>query len=208
MHRKANMSYRVSSRSGCSGDRAGGSVDQVDDDGVRGVTGLDRGDGFLPAHAHAGGVARAAGLGRGADPVLDGRDDRGSVHHVAGRLAFWQSWRGAALGTLGGRQRGEPCRHVAVAEPTATGRVIAAWPSFALIAAYELLMRQVRRNATGGVGQREPSPRLQPGRLTAVGGAMREPGQSLAGPHWPSDGSRSHGTPPGPSAAGVAMGSG
>ena len=28
--------------------------------------------------------------------------------------------------------------NVAVAEPTATGRVIAAWPSFALIAAYEL----------------------------------------------------------------------
>jgi hypothetical protein len=41
--------------------------------------------------------------------------------------------------------------NVAVAEPTATGRVIAAWPSFALIAAYELLMRQVRRSATTGV---------------------------------------------------------
>jgi hypothetical protein len=37
--------------------------------------------------------------------------------------------------------------NVAVAEPTATGRVIAAWPSFPLIAAYELLMRQVRRAA-------------------------------------------------------------
>jgi uncharacterized protein DUF2637 len=37
--------------------------------------------------------------------------------------------------------------NVAVAEPTATGRVIAAWPSFSLIAAYELLMRQVRRAA-------------------------------------------------------------
>jgi hypothetical protein len=37
--------------------------------------------------------------------------------------------------------------NVAVAEPTATGRVIAAWPSFALIAANELLMRQVRRSA-------------------------------------------------------------
>jgi hypothetical protein len=36
--------------------------------------------------------------------------------------------------------------NVAVAEPTAVGRVIAAWPSFALIAAYELLMRQVRRS--------------------------------------------------------------
>jgi Protein of unknown function (DUF2637) len=39
--------------------------------------------------------------------------------------------------------------NVAVAEPTVTGRVIAAWPSFALIAAYELLMRQVRRSAEG-----------------------------------------------------------
>jgi hypothetical protein len=38
---------------------------------------------------------------------------------------------------------------VAVAEPTATGRVIAAWPSFALIASYELLMRQVRRPGRG-----------------------------------------------------------
>jgi hypothetical protein len=34
--------------------------------------------------------------------------------------------------------------NVAVAEPTVYGRVIAAWPSFALIAAYELLMRQIR----------------------------------------------------------------
>jgi Protein of unknown function (DUF2637) len=38
--------------------------------------------------------------------------------------------------------------NVAVAEPTATGRVIAAWPSFALISAYEMLMRQVRRSAS------------------------------------------------------------
>jgi hypothetical protein len=35
--------------------------------------------------------------------------------------------------------------NVAVAEPTMTGRVVAAWPSFSLIAAYELLMRQVRQ---------------------------------------------------------------
>jgi Protein of unknown function (DUF2637) len=41
--------------------------------------------------------------------------------------------------------------NVAVAEPTATGRVIAAWPSFALIASYELLMRQVRRAAEVGI---------------------------------------------------------
>ena len=43
--------------------------------------------------------------------------------------------------------------NVAVAEPTATGRVNAAWPSFALIGAYELLMRQVRRSAANGTSQ-------------------------------------------------------
>jgi hypothetical protein len=39
--------------------------------------------------------------------------------------------------------------NVAVAEPTLTGRVIAAWPSFALIGSYEL--RQVRRAACRSV---------------------------------------------------------
>ena len=39
--------------------------------------------------------------------------------------------------------------NVAVAEPTTIGRVIAAWPSFALIGSYEMLMRQVRRTAAG-----------------------------------------------------------
>src|SRR6266568_3192142 len=39
--------------------------------------------------------------------------------------------------------------NIAVAEPSLIGRVIAAWPSFALTASYELLTRQVRRGATG-----------------------------------------------------------
>jgi hypothetical protein len=39
--------------------------------------------------------------------------------------------------------------NVAVAEPTLVGRVIAAWPTFALTASYELLTRQVRTGATG-----------------------------------------------------------
>jgi len=38
--------------------------------------------------------------------------------------------------------------NVAVAQPTVIGRLIAAWPSFALICSYELLMRHVRRSAT------------------------------------------------------------
>jgi Protein of unknown function (DUF2637) len=48
--------------------------------------------------------------------------------------------------------------NVAVAEPTATGRVIAAWPSFALIVSYELLMRQVRRAADAGARRQQLGP--------------------------------------------------
>jgi|SRR5579875_595182 len=48
--------------------------------------------------------------------------------------------------------------NVAVAQPTVAGRVIAAWPSFALIRAYELLMRQVRRNAGDGGGRQSRKP--------------------------------------------------
>jgi hypothetical protein len=55
--------------------------------------------------------------------------------------------------------------NVAVAEPTVTGRVIAAWPSFSLIAAYELLMRQVRRvaetAASGRLSRRSPGLRTR-----------------------------------------------
>jgi hypothetical protein len=38
--------------------------------------------------------------------------------------------------------------NVAVAEPSAVGRLIAGWPSCALIGSYELLMRQIRRTST------------------------------------------------------------
>jgi Protein of unknown function (DUF2637) len=49
--------------------------------------------------------------------------------------------------------------NVAVAEPDLIGRIIAAWPSFALTASYELLTRQVRRSASAGDGH----PRLPAG---------------------------------------------
>jgi hypothetical protein len=54
--------------------------------------------------------------------------------------------------------------NVGVAAPTATGRVIAAWPSFALIAAYEMLMRRIRRNAAsaGPALQRSELPQDRP----------------------------------------------
>jgi len=51
--------------------------------------------------------------------------------------------------------------NVAVAEPSLIGRVIAAWPSFALTASYELLTRQVRRGAARMGSQEEQPQRLR-----------------------------------------------
>jgi hypothetical protein len=51
--------------------------------------------------------------------------------------------------------------NVAVAEPTLIGRVIAAWPSFALIGSYELLMRQIRRTASDTRAAARPSRTLK-----------------------------------------------
>lgn len=66
--------------------------------------------------------------------------------------------------------------NVAAATPTVEGRVIAAWPSFALMGAYELLMRQVR-HAAG----REPPTTEQRGRGAEcdVGQGGHDPGTAL-----------------------------
>jgi hypothetical protein len=58
--------------------------------------------------------------------------------------------------------------NVAVAEPTATGRVIAAWPSFALIASCQLLMRQVRRAAEDDASRQAGQTR-KPARRRVIG---------------------------------------
>lgn len=63
--------------------------------------------------------------------------------------------------------------NVAVAQPALVGRVIPAWPSFALIGAYEMLMRQVRRSA---VTRARPQPRESVVRASswqANGGSVR-----------------------------------
>jgi hypothetical protein len=75
--------------------------------------------------------------------------------------------------------------NVAVAEPTAAGRAIAAWPSFALIASYELLMRQVRRAAAAGTSRRRShQPRSRPEQASPAyrpGVARSDAGARLAG---------------------------
>jgi hypothetical protein len=69
--------------------------------------------------------------------------------------------------------------NVAVAEPTLIGRVIAAWPSFALTASYELLTRQVRRHAADEDPQNQQPRKPRPARpVTMARGTA--PGLTLA----------------------------
>jgi hypothetical protein len=132
-------------------------VDPADDDRVRGDAGADRRHGLLPARAPARRAPRSAKLDSGAEAAVGGRDDRGSINNFAGGLAWREPGRAPAVGLLVIGSVASLAANVAAAEPTATGRVIAAWPSFALIASYELLMRQVRRVADGGVSDQSKS---------------------------------------------------
>lgn len=97
--------------------------------------------------------------------------------------------------------------NVAVAQPTVVGRVIAAWPSFALIGAYELLMRQVRRGAAGGGRPRHANPAPRLSKRDGDRGAVRR--SRCPAPEPAHGGKRAGGgAGPGPSAAGVAVGTG
>jgi Protein of unknown function (DUF2637) len=74
--------------------------------------------------------------------------------------------------------------NVAVAEPSLTGRVIAAWPSFALTASFELLTRQVRRGAARADAENQQLQEPQASRAVAERGpapGLRVVGLSRAG---------------------------
>jgi hypothetical protein len=90
----------------------------------------------------------------------------------SGRPAGALSWL-----LLGAGSVASLAANVAVAEPTMTGRVIAAWPSFALIGSYELLMRQIRATAAALSPRR---PRLQPPRTRTETSTLAA-GASVAG---------------------------
>jgi Protein of unknown function (DUF2637) len=114
-------------------------VDPVDDDWVRGAARADRGDGVIlhmhmlvELHGQPGWVAALTPFS------VDGMIVAASTTLLADSRS---GGRGGVLpwGLLVVGSVASLAANVAVAEPTATGRVIAAWPSFALIAAYELL---------------------------------------------------------------------
>ena len=78
--------------------------------------------------------------------------------------------------------------NVAVAEPTLVGRVIAAWPSFALTALFELLTRQVRRGAAREDAENQQLREPQPSR--AVAGCGPASGLRVVGPSQAGGGSQ------------------
>jgi hypothetical protein len=128
-------------------------------------------DRVLPAHAPAGATAWAAGWVAALTPLsVDGMIVAASTTLLAesrsggrGGLLPWALLVAGSVASL--------AANAAIAEPTTTGRVIAAWPSFALIAAYELLMRQIRRAAEVGTGP-QPSRRASD---SFAGAAMAAP---------------------------------
>jgi hypothetical protein len=74
--------------------------------------------------------------------------------------------------------------NVAVVEPILTGRVIAAWPSFALTASWELLIRQVRGGSSHQVvccrlRRQWPAPRCGP-----TSGSDRLDSSGCGGRRW------------------------
>lgn len=83
-------------------------MDPVDHDRVRGAAGADHGHGVLP-HMHLlVETHRQPGWIAALTPLVGGKDDRGRVDHVAGRLMRAGAGRGAAMVATGERQRSEP----------------------------------------------------------------------------------------------------
>lgn len=73
--------------------------------------------------------------------------------------------------------------NVAVAQPTVTGRLIAAWPSFALICSYELLMRHVRNTASRVPSMAEPQCRNPSHKIMTPLNGLNVPARQQPGRH-------------------------
>ncbi|MEV5576639.1 DUF2637 domain-containing protein [Spirillospora sp. NPDC052269] len=83
----------------------------------------------------------------------------------AGRNESCLAWTFLILGSLASL-----AANIAVAEPTITGRVVAAWPSFALVGAYEMLMSQLRHGRLCRGERPDPlSPQEVPGEAADEG---------------------------------------
>jgi hypothetical protein len=147
-------------------ERRGGSVDPVDHDRLRRVAGADRRVSpylhthlLVESHGQPGWVAALTPLS--VDGMIVAASTTLLTDSLAGKRGGVLPWALLAVGSVASL-----AANVTVAEPTAAGRVIATWPSLALISAYELLMRQVRRGAVRSGRPRHAKPALiqrQPG---------------------------------------------
>lgn len=88
-------------------------------------------------------------------------------HGSRGGLLAWSLLMGASLASLGA--------NIAVAEPSLIGRIIAAWPSAALIGSYELLMAQVRRISVSVMNAGVTVHDLPPGTTEQAGSSGAQP---------------------------------
>jgi len=132
-------------------------------------------DGVLPAHVSCwselgqpGWVAALTALSVGlivADSTTRLAESRS---HGPGGLMPW------ALLVVG--SAGSLAANVAVAEPTATGRVSAAWPTFALISSCERQMRQARRAAGAAVSMQKSHRSAATGATPRAGGRVSTSG--------------------------------
>jgi hypothetical protein len=87
----------------------------------------------------------------------------------AGSFGGWLPWLLLAVGSLASLGA-----NVAAAEPTLIGRLIAAWPSFALIGAYEMLMSQIRAHAANADRRDESHPAAQEGEPLVTGAVVEQ----------------------------------
>lgn len=130
-------------------ERAGGSVDPADDDWVRSLLAVIAGTvsylhmhDLVALHGQPGWVAALTPLS--VDGMIVAASTTLLADSRSGSRGGMLPWALLVMGSVASL-----AANVAVAESSMVGRVIAAWPSFALIGSYELLMRQVRRTAAG-----------------------------------------------------------
>jgi hypothetical protein len=122
--------------------------DSADDHGERDTAGRDRGCHLVPAHAffalrHGETSWTASMIPLSVDGMIVASSMSLLLDSGSGRRGGALPWCLLVVGSLASL-----AANVAVAESTLIGRTIAAWPSLALCASFEMLMRQMRQSVT------------------------------------------------------------
>jgi hypothetical protein len=198
VHPKTNASWPVNSHLGAGHDRLSGQMDPADNNGVRDFVGLIAATVsylhmhmLVELHGQPGWVAALTPFS--VDGMIVAASTTLLADSRSGGRGGFIPWALLVVGNVASL-----AANVAVAEPTTIGRVIAARPSFALIGADEMLMRQVRHTAALHPDNRGQAPDA---RCTGLGSAQDvagEPGRDLQRQawHWPQANRGSNGSLP------------